>query len=109
MRGAARRGCSIARRERRLAHCPACGAAVPEIRRCKSHWVHRVIASFPPAYGRPALDETGGKACGGAMMVLLSDRGRRSLEPESPVASWTRGASKTPTGAKGGNAWERAC
>ena len=67
------------------------------------------IASLSPACGRPALDETGGKACGGAMMVLPSDRGRRSLEPESPVASWTRGASKTPTGAKGGNAPERAC
>ena len=68
-----------------------------------------VIASLSPACGRPALDETGEKACGGAMMVLPSDRGRRSLEPESPVASWTRGASKTPTGAKGGNAPERAC
>ena len=31
------------------------------------------------------------------------------LEPESPVASWTRGASKTRTGATGGNAPERAC
>src|ERR1700740_3223904 len=63
-----------------------------------------VIASFPPACGRPALDETGGKACGGAIIVLPSDRGRRSLVQESPVASWTRGASKTPTGARGGNA-----
>ena len=31
-----------------------------------------VIASLSPAYGRPAVDETGGKACGGAMMVLPS-------------------------------------
>ena len=68
-----------------------------------------VIASFAPACGRPGLDETSGKACGGAMIVLPSDRGRRSLEPESPVASWTRGASKTRTGAKGGNAPEHAC
>jgi hypothetical protein len=67
------------------------------------------IASLSPACGRPALDETGGKACGGAMMVLPSDRGRRSLVLESPVASWTRGAWKTPTGAKGGNGPEHAC
>ena len=64
---------------------------------------HRWL-SFPPAGGRPALDETGGKACGGAMLVRPSARGRRSLVLESPVASWTRGASKTRTGAKGGNA-----
>ena len=37
---------------------------------------------------------------GGSMMVPSSDRGRRSLVRESPVASWTRGASKTPTGAR---------
>ena len=43
------------------------------------------------------------------MMGPPSGRGSHSLEPESPVASWTRGASKTPTGAKGGNARERAC
>jgi len=29
-----------------------------------------VIASLSPAIGRPTLDETGGKACGGAMAAL---------------------------------------
>ena len=66
------------------------------------------ILSFPPACGRPALDETG-TAAGWVIMARPSDRGRRSLVPESPVLSWTRGASKTPTGAKGGNAPEHAC
>ena len=37
------------------------------------------------------------------------DRGRRSLVLESPMVSWTRGASKTPTGAKGGNVLEHDC
>jgi hypothetical protein len=38
------------------------------------------------------------------MMARSSDRDRRSLVLESPVASWTRGVSRTPTGARGGNA-----
>jgi hypothetical protein len=33
-----------------------------------------LLASLSPACGRPALHETGGKACDRAMMVLPSDR-----------------------------------
>jgi hypothetical protein len=67
-----------------------------------------LILSSLPACGRPALDETG-QAAEPAIIGLPPDRGRRSLVPESPVLSWTRGAWKTPTGAKGGHARERAC
>jgi hypothetical protein len=70
---------------------------------------NHVIASSTPACGRPALDETTAKACGGVISAPPSATGRCAMVLGSPIASWTRGASKTPTGAKGGNAWEHAC
>ena len=69
---------------------------------------NRPHAEFPTGLRPTPLDETG-TAASRAILVRPSDRGRRSLVPESPVLSWTRGASKTPTGAKGGNAPEHAC
>ena len=67
-----------------------------------------LMLSFAPACGRPARDETG-KAVEPAIMRLPPDRGRHSLVLKSPMLSWTRGAWKTPTGAKGGHARERVC
>src|SRR5208282_4652195 len=59
-----------------------------------------VIASSTPAGGGPALDETG-VGVGWSIARWRSARGRRSMVLESPLASCTRGASKTPTGARG--------
>jgi hypothetical protein len=74
-----------------------------------------VIASLGPAGGRPAVDETVGSTW--RFVCAVGTEVGFCLVRRSPVASWTRGASMTPTGATslpqakagGGNAPEHAC
>jgi hypothetical protein len=65
-----------------------------------------VIASCVPAFGPTLMDETFSGM--GYYMLSVGKEVDISLVRKSPVASWTRGALMTLTGAKGSDALEHA-
>ena len=57
-------------------------------------------SSSPPAFDRPALDETFGVAATWVFCAVVGKEVGFFLVGKRPFSSWTRGASITPTGAK---------